>query len=184
MPQTGQDKKTQPEAQPGQKTRAIFFDRDGVLNHDIGYLYKAEDFQWTDGAKESIKMLNDTGWLVFVVTNQSGIARGYYNDADVKTLHAWMQRELAKSNAHIDDWQYCPHHPEEGKAELRSACSCRKPEPGMILALLKKWGLEANKCLLVGDKKSDMEAASRAGVQGYLFQSGNLLEFLRLNMPA
>ena len=181
MQQAGQDKEQVQHS--GRQGRAVFFDRDGVLNHDLGYLYKAEDFQWTDGAKEAIKLLNDSGWLVFVVTNQSGIARGYYTATDLQALHAWMQQDLAKNGAHIDDWQYCPHHPEAEKTELRTACACRKPEPGMILALLKKWRLDADKCLLIGDKKSDLEAAERAGMPGYLFQSGNLLEFIRQNIP-
>lgn len=165
-----------------QEKQAVFFDRDGVLNHDLGYLYKAEDFQWTDGARETIKMLNDMGRLVFVVTNQSGIARGYYAEAELHALHDWMRLDLAKIGAHIDDWQYCPHHPAAAKPELRAVCGCRKPEPGMILALLRKWKLRAENCLLIGDKQSDLEAAEKTGMPGELFKGGNLLEFMRQHL--
>ena len=92
------------------KKAAIFFDRDGVLNKDIGYLYKEQDFIWIDGAMEAIKYCNDHGYLVFVISNQSGIARGYYRESDVEKLHRWMNGDLQFYGAHIDDFFYCPHY--------------------------------------------------------------------------
>ena len=163
-----------------QTTRpAIFFDRDGVLNVDVNYLYKAEDFQWIPGAKETIKYYNDQGYLVFVVTNQSGVARGYYSESDVHSLHQWMQQELAAAGARIDAFYHCPHHVQGSVAEYRLDCGCRKPAPGLILQAMEQWKVNKKQSLLIGDKPSDVEAAQAAGIKGYLFSGGNLLEFVR-----
>ena len=94
----------------------IFFDRDGVLNADIGYLWRKEDFVWMPGAPETIRLFNQLGWRVVVVTNQSGVARGYYQEADVQSLHVWMNDELAKQDAHIDSFYFCPHYPQGAQA--------------------------------------------------------------------
>ncbi|WP_072696657.1 D-glycero-alpha-D-manno-heptose-1,7-bisphosphate 7-phosphatase [Desulfovibrio litoralis] len=151
--------------------KAVFFDRDGVLNHDSGYVYKIEDFKWIKGAKEAIKLFNDRDYLVFVVTNQSGIARGFYTEHELKSLHAYMQQELKSANAHIDEFVYCPHHPEATVAEFKQNCQCRKPQPGMLTYLLKKWKLNPQNCILIGDKKRDLDAAENAEIKGYLFNA-------------
>ena len=140
---------------------AVFLDRDGTLNVDTGYLYRIEDFVWIKGAREAIKNLNDTGYWVFVVTNQSGVARGMYGEDDVKKLHAWMQQDLASIGAHIDDFRYCPH--------LGDECKCRKPKPGMILDLCEHWPVDKSKSFLVGDTNRDVESANAAGITGYLY---------------
>ena len=157
---------------------AVFFDRDGVLNVDVNYLYKIEDFCWMPGAKEAIKYYNDQGYLVFVVTNQSGVARGYYSEADVHNLHKWMQKELAEAGARIDAFYHCPHHVQGSVAEYRLDCGCRKPAPGLILQAMEEWPVDKKKSFLIGDKPSDVEAAQTAGIKGYLFPGGNLYDFV------
>ncbi len=158
---------------------AAFLDRDGVLNVDKGYLFRSEDFEWIPGAIEAVKRLNDRGYLVFVVTNQSGVARGYYGEEDVIRLHNWMNGELAKHGAHIDKFYYCPHYTEGPASGYVKACQCRKPLPGLILAALAEWNIDREKSFLIGDKDSDIAAAAAAGIKGYKFAAGNLAEFLQ-----
>lgn len=152
--------------------KAVFLDRDGVLNRDVGYAHKPPQIEWVLGAKTLVKRLNDAGYLVFVVTNQAGIARGLYAAEDVETLHQWMQDELRKSGAHIDAFYYCPHHPD-----FTGPCTCRKPEPGMITRALAEWPVDLAGSFLIGDKPTDIEAARRAGITAYLFETGNVADF-------
>jgi D-glycero-D-manno-heptose 1,7-bisphosphate phosphatase len=158
---------------------AVFFDRDGVLNVDKDYLYKVEDFEWMPGAREAIRLCNDLGYYAFVVTNQSGVARGYYGVDDIHRLHDWMSSDLAAIGAHIDDFQYCPYHEEGTVAAYRAVSDRRKPAPGMILDCLKSWPVRIEGSLLVGDKMRDIEAAIAAGIPGHLFREGDLAAFLR-----
>lgn len=160
-------------------TPVVFFDRDGVLNADIGYLWRKEDFVWMPGAPETIHLFNQLGWRVVVVTNQSGVARGYYQESDVQSLHAWMNEQLAAQGAHIDSFYFCPHHPQGAQAKYAVECDCRKPGPGMILRGLAEWTADPADCILIGDKESDIAAATAAGIKGYLFEGDNLLEFVR-----
>jgi D-glycero-D-manno-heptose 1,7-bisphosphate phosphatase len=160
-------------------SKAVFFDRDGVLNQDSGYPYLPEHIRWIPGAFEAVKAANDAGYKVFVVTNQSGIARGFYTEEDVQSLHRWMMKQCAAEGGKIHDFIYCPHHPDEGRGAYRVECECRKPKPGMIQALIKKHGLDAGNSFFVGDRAIDMEAAKAAGVKGCLFTGGNLDVFLK-----
>lgn len=162
------------------KTRhpAIFFDRDGVLNEDIGYLYKKEDFRWMTGAIAAIKYCNDKGYLVFVITNQSGVARGYYTEDDIKILHQWMQAELGKYEAHIDAFFYCPHHLQGALSQYSDACGCRKPKTGMIEQAKERYAIDMENSVLIGDKESDMECAKNAGIKGVPFIGGDLYKVL------
>ena len=153
---------------------AVFFDRDGVLNKDIGYLYKIADFVWIEGAVEAIKACNQAGWLVFVITNQSGVARGYYTEADVQRLHEWMNEDLARYGAHIDEFFYCPHHPEGCVEEYKRTCECRKPGTKLLELACEKYAVDKQKAFLIGDKLSDMECAARAGIEGVRFLSGRV----------
>ena len=161
---------------------AVFFDRDGVLNIDKAYVHKVEDFEWVAGAREAVKLGNDRGYLTFVVTNQAGVARGYYGIEAVENLHGWMNEDLAKIGAHVDQFQYCPYHEEAVVEQWRRASNRRKPAPGMIFDCLKGWPVRKDASLLVGDKALDLEAAAAAGIAGYLFE-GELEAFVRSLMP-
>jgi len=153
---------------------AVFLYRDGVLNEDADYVSLPERVRWIEGAKEAVKQLNDAGYYVFVVTNQSGVGRGYYDVERVKSLHAWIQQELRADGAHIDAFYFCPHHPD-----FTGTCDCRKPEPGMLLAVMKDWPIVMSGSFLIGDKECDILSAINAGIPGYVFNGGNLCDFVR-----
>jgi D,D-heptose 1,7-bisphosphate phosphatase len=155
---------------------AAFLDRDGTLNHDDGYTHKIEDFRWMDGAKAAIRKLNDAGYLVFVVTNQAGIARGYYDGAKVDALHSWMQDELADEGAHIDDFRYCPHHPEGTVPELAIVCDCRKPQSGMLKRLIERWKPDTSRSFMLGDSDKDAQAGNAIGISGRKIDPSRLLQ--------
>ncbi len=156
----------------------VFLGRDGVLNIDHGYVHAPEQVEWVRGAKEAVKLLNDAGYYVFVVTNQAGVAKGRYGEDAVGTLHRWMAKELAAAGASIDDWRYCPFHPEGSVAAFRAEHDWRKPNPGMLLDLFEHWPIEREGSVLIGDKTTDIEAAEAAGVPGYLFEGGDLAAFI------
>lgn len=162
---------------------AAFLDRDGVINHDDNYVHRPEQIRWIDGAKEAIRWLNDTGYYVFAVTNQAGVARGYYGEDDVRSLHAWMQRELQGAGAHVDRFEYCPYHPEGAIERYRRVSEMRKPGPGMILKLRNEWNVDAAGSFMIGDRDIDMQAAAAAGIAGHQFPGGNLLDFVRMRVP-
>ena len=161
------------------KRPAIFFDRDGVLNEDSGYVFEVSQLKWMEGAREAVKIVNEAGYFVFVVTNQSGVARGFYEEAHVDALHQCMQDDLAKIGAHIDAFEYCPYHPDAVIERYRQASPRRKPAPGMINELLGRFPVDASRSILIGDKPTDLEAAQAAGIEGYLFPGHDLVHFLR-----
>jgi D-glycero-D-manno-heptose 1,7-bisphosphate phosphatase len=154
---------------------ALFLDRDGVLNEDQGYVHRWEDFRWIPGAKATIAAFNRAGWLVIVVTNQSGVGRGYYTEDAMHALHARIREDLAQSGARIDAFYHAPEHPEAAAPRYRHPDPpLRKPNPGMILQALEDWPIDRDASILVGDKPSDLEAALRAGVKSVLFEGENL----------
>lgn len=148
---------------------AVFLDRDGTLNVEKQYLHRIADWEWIEGAVEAIKRINQMGYLAIVVTNQAGVARGYYTEQDVMTLHRYVDAELAKSGAKIDAYYYCPHHVEYG--EVRD-CNCRKPKPGMLLAAKRDFDIDLSKSFLIGDKAIDIIAAQAVAVQPVLVRTG------------
>lgn len=160
-------------------TSVVFLDRDGVVNADIGYLWRREDLLWVPGAPAAIRLFNERGWPVVVITNQSGVARGYYQEEDVQSLHLWMNAELNKQGASIDAFYFCPHHPRGAIPAYTRECDCRKPQPGLILQAMAEWEADPATSFLIGDKESDVTAAAAAGIQGYLFDGINLLEYVK-----
>ncbi len=158
---------------------AAFLDRDGTLNHDAGYTYRIEEFRWVDGAKEAIRRLNDAGYLVFIVTNQAGVARGYYDADAVDALHDWMQQELAQVGAHFDDLRYCPHHPEGSVPGLSITCDCRKPGTAMLESLKARWEPDLSRSFMLGDADKDAEAGTAAGITGHKVPTGDILDAVK-----
>ncbi len=158
---------------------ALFLDRDGVLNVDHGYVGSQDRWEWVPGAREAVALATGHGWHVFIVTNQAGVARGLYGEAEVGSLQAWVADELRRAGGTLDDWRHCPYHSEARVESFRKESDWRKPAPGMLLDLIQAWELDPRRCLMVGDRDSDMQAAKAAGVAGHLFAGGNLLEFVR-----
>jgi D-glycero-D-manno-heptose 1,7-bisphosphate phosphatase len=157
---------------------ALFLDRDGVLNVDYGYVSAWDKFEWVEGARETVAAFNARGWWVFVVTNQSGIARGYYTEEAMEALHAQMQAELAASTGgHIDRIYHCPFHEDGSIERYRRDSYDRKPKPGMLIRAMTDYPVVKERSLMIGDKQADMDAAKEAGVAGFLFTGGDLRAF-------
>lgn len=144
--------------------RALFLDRDGVINHDAGYTSCAENFQFIDGIFDLCRAAKRSGYLLIIVTNQAGIGRGYYSEQDFFTLTEWMRERFEKEGSPIIEVYHCPYHPEHGVGHYKKDSFDRKPNPGMLLRAAENHSLDLEKSVMIGDKDSDMQAASKAGV--------------------
>jgi len=150
---------------PKSLKKALFLDRDGVINREINYLYKIEDFEFIDGIFELCKQYQSLAYEIFVVTNQSGIAREYYTQEDFDRLNEWMVQEFKKSGIVISKVYSCPHHPD-----ISGECTCRKPHPGMLLEAQSEFNIDMSRSIMIGDKERDIEAGLNAGLkETYLF---------------
>lgn len=148
---------------------AVFIDRDGTINVEKNYLVRFQDWEWIPGAIDAIKRLNSLGSKVIVISNQAGVARGYYTESDVERLHDRVNAELKRLSARIDGYYYCPHHPDYGS---RKPCECRKPAPGMILRAARDLCVDLSQSYLIGDKESDIRAGFAAGVAPIMVATG------------
>ncbi len=154
--------------------RAAFIDRDGVINREVEYLHRIEDFRFIDGVFDACRLLVENGYRLVVVTNQSGIGRGYYDEEQYHALTRWMVARFAERGIVITGVYHCPHHPVHGVGDYRRTCACRKPEPGMLLTAAREHGLDLSRSLMFGDKEADVEAGRAAGVKAtVLVRSGH-----------
>jgi D-glycero-D-manno-heptose 1,7-bisphosphate phosphatase len=152
---------------------AAFLDRDGVINVDRGYVHRVEEFQFIPGVLQASRDLHAAGYKLIVVTNQAGIAHGYYDERDFLEITGWMSERFAEAGAPLAGVYYCPHHPNGKVARFARECDCRKPAPGMIVQAVLEHGIDVSRSFLVGDKPLDMEAAERAGLSAkYLIEAG------------
>lgn len=150
------------------KNRAIFLDRDGTINVEKGYLYKIQDFEYIEGVIEALKKLYEAGFLLAVITNQSGIARGYYTEEDFHKLNDWMKDDLNKKGVSIAGTYYCPHHPESMIHEYRINCECRKPRIGLFQQAANDFDIDMEHSYAIGDKYRDVAVCEKMPVQGIL----------------
>lgn len=143
--------------------KAVFFDRDGTINSDLGhyYVYRKEDFVFNKGVIDGMKSLHDAGFLLFIVTNQGGVAKGIYSCDDVEKLHDYMLEQLREKSVSIENIYYCPHH------ESVSPCECRKPSPYFINKAIRDYQLDKEMCFMIGDSQRDVESANIAGIKAY-----------------
>lgn len=152
--------------------KAVFLDRDGTINEEREYLSRIEDFSLIKGAAEAISLLGNAGYLIVVVTNQSGIGRGYYSEEDLEIINHHMRSELEKWGAKVDASYFCPHHPSHGLGKYKAECDCRKPLPGMLLQAAADLGIDFASSWMVGDKKTDIDAGIAAGCRSILVKTG------------
>ncbi len=153
------------------------FDRDGVLIVDVGFLARPGDIRWIEGAQRALSRLASLDYRRFVVTNQSGVAKGLFPECAISRVHDAMQATLPPA-ARIDAFAYCPHHPDGSVPRYTYVCDCRKPAPGMIERLIADHGIDRAGSFLIGDRTTDIEAAERAGIRGFLFGGGDLDRFV------
>ena len=163
------------------KQPAGFLDRDGVLNVDRGYAHKPEDIEMISGAAAAVRLLNEAGYYVFVVTNQSGVARGLYSEDAIQQVHRHIQDILRAEGAHIDAFYYCPHHPDGSVKEFAIQCRCRKPEAGMLEQAARDWPIDLVRSFLIGDRDHDLAAAAAFHIRGVRFdsQTESLVDLVR-----
>ena len=156
----------------GKKRRAVFIDRDGTISEEVGYVNHVGRYRVFPFAAEAVRVLHEAGWLAILVTNQAGVARGYFREELVGEVHGLLARELEREGARLDAIYYCPHHPSVGEPPYRQDCDCRKPRPGLIRRAAREFDLDLTACWMVGDRYGDTELARNAGVRSALVLTG------------
>jgi D-glycero-D-manno-heptose 1,7-bisphosphate phosphatase len=151
---------------------AVFFDRDGTLIEDVGYLKTATGLRMIDGAPEAVRRLNSRGFLTFIISNQSGVARGFFTEEELAPIHERLEAELETAGAHLDRIYYCPHHPTRGAPPYNVECTCRKPRTGMLDRAVAEFGVDLSRSFVVGDKFADVKAGQNAGTRTVLVLTG------------
>jgi D-glycero-D-manno-heptose 1,7-bisphosphate phosphatase len=151
---------------------AIFLDRDGTLAHEVGYVNHVRRFRLYPWAVDTVRRINRSGWLAVVVTNQAGVARGYFPESLIAEVHGVFEAALAAGEAHLDGLYYCPHHPSAGEPPYRQDCDCRKPRPGLLRRAERELGADLARSWVVGDRHSDLELAWQVGARGALLRTG------------
>ncbi len=167
-----------------EKSPAVFLDRDGTLNEDVHYLSRMEQLRIYPQSGEAIRLINAAGMKAIVVTNQSGIARGYFTEAFVRSVHDRINELLAAEGARIDGFYVCPHHPVYGIGIYKQHCDCRKPEPGLLLRAAAEMNIDLSRSYMIGDMLKDIEAGKKAGARGILVKTGYGANVVRTDMPA
>lgn len=152
--------------------RAVFMDRDGTISEEVGYINHTSRYKVFPYSAEAVRLLNENGWLAILITNQAGVARGYFKEKMIHDVHYVLETELAKESAQLDAIYYCSHHPSLGDVPYRKDCDCRKPKPGMILRAAKKFDIDLSESWMIGDRYSDIELARNAGVNAAFVLSG------------
>ncbi|MBA1338581.1 MAG: D-glycero-D-manno-heptose 1,7-bisphosphate phosphatase [Pelagibacterales bacterium] len=165
------------------KNKALFLDRDGVINKNYGYVFSMKNFLWLKNVKKAIKYAYVKKYLIIIISNQSGVARGYYNEKDIKKLHNQINKELMKIDCKIHDFFYCPYHPKYGTKKYKKNSYLRKPNPGMIIKAIKKWNIDKKSSLMIGDKKIDMIAAKKVGLR-FIMKKYNLMREVKKNLSS
>lgn len=154
------------------KRRAVFIDRDGTISEEVGYINHPSRFRVFSYSAPAINLLNNAGWLAIVVTNQAGVARGYFSEAMIQAVHERLRQDLESNGARLDAIYYCAHHPSVGEPPYRLDCDCRKPKPGLVHRAAEELNIELDASWMIGDRYSDIELARNAGVRCALVMSG------------
>jgi D,D-heptose 1,7-bisphosphate phosphatase len=167
-----------------EKNRAVFMDRDGTLNEEVSYLSRMEQLRIYPQAYEAIRLINAAGMKAVVVTNQSGIARGYFTEDFVRSVHDRINELLGAEGARIDGFYVCPHHPIYGNGIYKQHCQCRKPEPGLLLQAADEMNIDLTRSYMIGDMLKDIEAGKKTGAKSILVKTGYGSNIVRTDMPA
>ncbi len=167
-----------------EKSRAVFMDRDGTINEEVGYLSRMDQLKIFPRAPEAIRLVNASGMKVVVTSNQSGIARGYITEEFVRGVHDRINELLQAEGARIDGFYFCPHHPVYGSGIYKQDCECRKPKPGLLLQAAVEMNIDLARSYIIGDMLKDIEAGKKAGVRGILVKTGYGENIVRTDMPA
>ncbi|MCP4179190.1 MAG: HAD family hydrolase [bacterium] len=162
------------------KNKACFLDRDGVLIEEVNYLSSPSQINIFENSYKALKLLKDNGYIIIVITNQAGVARGYFKEDNIKIVHNEINRLLSIANLSIDKYYYCPHHPKGTLAKYSIECNCRKPAPGLILQAVEDFNIDLKQSFLIGDKMSDINSAKNAGCSSLLVKTGHGLEHIEI----